>query len=49
MKKRFTITLSPEVVKRVKIQAVKDDTNLSALVEKLLRQYIGANSIKEAN
>ena len=40
MKKRITVTLSPEVVKHAKIQAVKDDTNLSALIEKLLRTWL---------
>ncbi len=40
MKKRITITLSPDVLKRAKIQAVQSDTNLSALIEKLLRKYI---------
>lgn len=40
MKKRITITLDPDIVKAAKIKAVNDDTNLSALIEKLLRQYI---------
>ena len=43
MKKRITITLSPEVVKRAKIHAVKTDTNLSALIEKLLRDWLKEN------
>lgn len=40
MKKRITITLSPEVVKRAKIEAVKSDTKLSTLIEKLLREWL---------
>ena len=43
MKKRITITLTPELVKRAKIQAVKGDTNLSALIEKLLRDWLNEN------
>lgn len=43
MKKRITITLSPEVVKRAKIEAVKDDTNFSALIEKLLPDWLKEN------
>ena len=45
MKKRITITLSPEVVKRAKIHAVKADTNLSALIEKLLIKWMVANGV----
>lgn len=40
MKKRITVTLSPEIVKQAKIYAVKTDTNLSALIEKLLRAWL---------
>ena len=40
MKKRITITIDTDIVKATKIKAVNDDTNLSALIEKLLRQYI---------
>lgn len=40
MKKRITVTLSPDIVKAAKIKAVNDDTNLSALIENLLRKYI---------
>ena len=40
MKKRITITIDANIVKAAKIKAVNDDTNLSALIEKLLREYI---------
>ena len=40
MKKRITITINPDIVKATKIKAINDDTNLSALIEKLLRKYI---------
>ena len=43
MKKRITITLSPVVLKQAKIQAVKEDTSLSALIEKLLRDWLKEN------
>lgn len=45
MKKRVTITLSPVVLKQAKIQAVKEDTSLSALIELLLIKWMVANGI----
>ena len=49
MKKRITITLSPEVVKQAKIHAVKEDTNLSALIECLLVKWLVANGISRTS
>ena len=44
-KKRFTVSIDSEVMKSAKILAVKQDTNLSAIVEKLLIQLLeGENS-----
>lgn len=44
-KKRFTVSIDSEVMKAAKILAVKQDTNLSAIVEKLLIQLLeGENS-----
>ena len=44
-KKRFTASIDSEVMKAAKISAVKQDTNLSAIVEKLLIQFLeGENS-----
>lgn len=40
MKKRITITIEPAILKAAKIHAVKVDTNLSALIEKLLREWL---------
>lgn len=40
MKKRVTITIDPALLKQAKIQAVNDDTNFSALIEQLLRQFL---------
>ena len=40
MKKRITITIDPELLKRVKIRAVEDDRKFSALIEELLRKWI---------
>ncbi len=40
MKKRITITIDPDILKRVKIRAVEDDEKLSELIEKLLRKWI---------
>lgn len=49
MKKRITITLSPEVVKRAKIQAIKEGTNFSKLVELLLIKWLVANGISRSS
>ena len=46
MKKRITITIAPSILNAAKIHAVKADTNLSALIEKLWREWLhskGAN------
>ena len=40
MKKRFTFTLTPELVKQVKIHAIENDIKVSALIEKLLREWV---------
>ena len=40
MKKRFTVTLDKDVVKKAKIKAIGEDSNLSATIEKLLVEYI---------
>lgn len=40
MKKRITITLSTEIIKAVKIEAIKADTKVSTLVEKLLKNWL---------
>ena len=45
-KKRFTFTLNPEVVKKAKKLAIDKDTNLSALIEKLLSNAIAKENQK---
>lgn len=40
MKKRVTITLDEDVVKKAKIKAIGEDSNLSATIERLLVKYI---------
>lgn len=47
MKKRVTITLDENVVKKAKIKAIGEDSNLSATIERLLVEYI--ESIKKEN
>lgn len=47
MKKRFTITLDRELLKKAKIKAVKEDKNFSSLVEELLRRYVGDKKTEE--
>ena len=40
MKKRITITIDPELIKRVKIRGVEEDKKFSTLVEELLLKWI---------
>ena len=47
MKKRFTITIDREVLKHAKIVAVQTDKSFSALVEELLRRYVGEKKTEE--
>lgn len=47
MKKRFTVTLDKDVVKKAKMKAIDDDSNLSATIERLLVEYI--ESTKKEN
>lgn len=47
MKKRVTITLDENVVKKAKIKAIGEDSNLSATIERLLVKYI--ESTKKEN
>jgi len=39
MKKRTTIHIDAVILKAAKIKAMQDDTNLSAVIEKLLKEY----------
>ena len=39
MKKRITITIDSEILKRAKIRAIKDECQLSVLIEKLLLEW----------
>lgn len=43
MKKRVTITLDENVVKQAKIKAINEDTNFSATIEKLLKEYLASS------
>ncbi len=40
MKKRFTVTLSEDVVKQAKKKAIDENTNFSAMVETLLVEHV---------
>lgn len=40
MRKRFTVTLDEDVVKRAKKKAIDENTNFSALVESCLEEHI---------
>ena len=42
MRKKFTTTLDEEIIKKIKVQAVKENTDVSKLLEKLIENYLKA-------
>lgn len=40
MKKKFTTTLNDELIKKMKIQAVKENISVASLIEKLFDNYM---------
>ena len=43
MRKKFTTTLDEEIIKKIKIQAVKENTDVFKLLEKLIDNYLKEN------
>ena len=43
LRKKFTTTLDEEIIKKIKIQAVKENTDVSKLLEKLIENYLKEN------
>ena len=43
LRKKFTTTLDEEIIKKVKIQAIKENTDVSKLLEKLIENYLKEN------
>jgi hypothetical protein len=37
---KFTTFLDAELIKEIKIQAIKEDTSVNKIIEKLLREYL---------
>ena len=40
MKKKFTTTIDDELIKKVKIKAIKEGVSVAELIEKLLKEYL---------
>lgn len=40
MRSKFTTTLDTELIKAIKIQAVQENTNVSKIIEKLIKDYL---------
>ena len=43
LRKKFTTTVDEEIIKKIKIQAVKENTDVSKLLEKLIENYLKEN------
>lgn len=39
-KRKFTTTVDPELLERIKIQAIKEKRSVSDLLEELIRRYL---------
>jgi metal-responsive CopG/Arc/MetJ family transcriptional regulator len=39
-RKKFTTSLDEEVIKQLKLQAVKENTNASKIIERLVKEYL---------
>lgn len=39
-RKKFTTMLDEKVIKQLKVQAAKEDTNASKIIEQLLKEYL---------
>lgn len=39
-KGRLTLSIEEDLIKKIKIVAIQDDTNVTAIVEKLIEEYI---------
>lgn len=40
MKKKFTTTLDSDLIQQIKIQAIKENTSVASLLEKLMKDYL---------
>ncbi len=43
MKKKFTTTLDDELIKQIKIKAIKQGKSVAELIEQLLKKYLEEN------
>lgn len=44
MRKKFTTSLDENVIKELKLQAIKEGTDASKIIEKLLIEYLDKHS-----
>lgn len=49
MKKRLTVSLEEDLAKKAKIRAITENTNLSAIIEGLLSEYLDASEKNKTN
>lgn len=43
-KKKFTTTVDPELLEKIKIQAIKEKRSVSDLLEELIKKYLDEKS-----
>jgi predicted transcriptional regulator len=47
MRTKFTTTLDSDLIKKLKIKAIQDDTDVSKILEKLITEYLKADKKKD--
>lgn len=47
MRVKFTTSIESELITAIKIQAIKENTDVNRILEKLISQYLGMKSVEE--
>ena len=45
MRKKFTTTLDENIIKKIKMRAIEENTDVSKLLEKLITDYLNTKEI----
>ena len=44
-KQKITITLEPEVIKKIKIRAIEENNSVSKIINDLVKQYLKSKGV----